>query len=97
MLIELRDTRLQPLILGDTVITDGEIVLMVTGEPGERHPNMAILIGEDTLPLRKVWEQGKAVEFLSHLRNYDYNTIWEVMLTMTTPLGRFARAQEAKA
>jgi hypothetical protein len=71
------------------------IILLISGEPGEKHPNLAVAISEEPVPsLRQIWEQGKQVEMLMRVATEaDTIKLWEHMLTMPGELGDRVRAR----
>lgn len=99
MRIEVRDARLEPVETHEGYYETG-IVLLINGEPGDKHPHLSICIGEDSLPnLRVLWEQGKVADLLIAFKDegWQERTIkaWELMLTMQNALGTLCRAKDA--
>jgi hypothetical protein len=100
MQVGLFDTRLNPVDTIDGVMNEG-IALIINGEPGDKYPQLRIVVSEKDVPdMRLVWEQGKVLTVLDWLSSDEqrktHELMWEIMLTVDGATGDFARARQGE-
>jgi hypothetical protein len=82
---------------------DRGICVIIRGEKGDKHPNLLIILAEESFPgYRQIWEQGRQVELLAKMnevlwngQGMNPNQVWQHMLSIKGELGDFARRREA--
>ena len=65
---------------------DHGLSLDANGEPGDRYPDLSVLIPESEMPvLRQAWDAGQAKEIAAHFRDREQASLerpWEAILEM---------------
>jgi hypothetical protein len=101
MKIDMMDTNQLP--QGEELHGRG-ICMYAIGEPGDKHPNLRVVVEEESMPvMRQVWELGKQAELIKTVLDsmqkgemWDFNLLWEHMLTLPGKEGEHARQMEAQ-